>query len=88
MKLLRDSKVVKGLEELINRCARTTLGESCVVQKIGKHKMRTGREMRLAVQIGEHEMDQVILDLGSDVNVLSKLTWECMGRPTLQWYPI
>lgn len=40
--------------------------------------------MRSMVQIGEHEMDQVILDLGSDVNVLPKNTWECMGRPTLQ----
>ncbi len=30
-------------------------------------------------------MDQVILDLGSDANVLSKQTWERMGRPTLQW---
>ena len=26
MKLLRDNKAVKGLEELINRCARTVLG--------------------------------------------------------------
>lgn len=30
-------------------------------------------------------MDQVILDLGSDVNVLPKQTWEPMGRPVLQW---
>ncbi len=34
--------------------------------------MRIGREMRLTVQIGEYEMDQVILDLGLDVNVLPK----------------
>jgi len=47
MKLLRDNKAVKGLQELINRCARTMLGESCVVQKIGKHKTRMGHEMRL-----------------------------------------
>jgi len=30
-------------------------------------------------------MDQVILDLGSDVNLLLKQTWERMGRPALQW---
>jgi len=40
------------------------------------------------VQIGEYEMDQVILDLGLDANVLLKQTWERMGRPTLQWSPI
>ena len=50
--------------------------------------MRMGREMRLTAQIGEYEMDQVILDLGLDVNVLPKQTWEGIGRPTLQWSPI
>lgn len=88
MKLLCNSKVVKGLQELINRCAWTVPGELHVVWKIGKHKTRTGREMRLTVQIGEYEMDQVILDLGSDANVLPKQTWEHMGRPTMQWSPI
>ena len=39
--------------------------------------------MRLTAQISEYEMDQVILDLGSDVNVLPKQTWQHMGRPTL-----
>ena len=33
-------------------------------------------------------MADVILDLGSDVNVLTKQTWEKMGKPTLAWSPI
>lgn len=33
-------------------------------------------------------MDQVILDLGSDMNILPNQTWERMGRPALQWSPI
>ena len=33
-------------------------------------------------------MIDVILDLGSDVNVLTKQTWEQMGKPTLAWSPI
>ena len=57
MKLLHDSKVVKGLQELINRCVGNTLGELRVVQNIGEHKARIGCEMRLTVQIGEYEMD-------------------------------
>lgn len=44
--------------------------------------------MRLTAQISEYEMDQVILDLGLDVNVLTKQTWERMGKPALQWPPI
>lgn len=44
--------------------------------------------MRLTTQIREYETDQVILDLGSNANVLPKQTWERMGRPVLQWSPI
>lgn len=79
MKLLRDSKIVKGLQEIINRCIGTMPSEPCVVCKIGKHKTRTGHEMRLTAQIREYEMDQVILDLGSNANVLPKQTWAKWG---------
>ena len=44
--------------------------------------------MKLSAQIGEYEMDQVILDLGSDANVLTKKTWELMGKLKLRWFPI
>ena len=54
-----------------------------VVRKIGKQKARTGCRMILTAQIGDYEMDQVILDLWSDANVLPKQTWERIGRPTL-----
>lgn len=70
MKLLRDNRVAKGLQELITRCARS--GEPRVVQKSGKHASHTGQEMRLTTQIGDYEMDQIILDHGSDENVLPK----------------
>ena len=86
MKLLRDNKIVKGLQELITRC--TGSRELHMVQKLGKHALRTRREMRLTVQINKYEMDQVALDLGSDMNVLPNPTWEHMGRPALQWSPI
>lgn len=42
-----------------------------VVNNLHRQK-RIGREMRLSAQIGEYEMDQVILDLGSDANALTK----------------
>lgn len=86
MKLMHDNKAFKGLQELVNRCVGS--GELCVVRKIGKHALCTGREMRLTMKIGEYKMDQVILDRGLDVNVLPKKKWECMGRPALQWSPI
>lgn len=51
--------------------------------KIGKHKEWIGCEMRLTAQRGEYEMDQVILDHGSDVNVFPKKTCERIRRRTL-----
>ena len=57
LKLLRDSKAVKGLQALIHRCVGTAPGEPRIVRKIGKHKTRTGHEMRLTSQIGEYKMD-------------------------------
>lgn len=76
MKLLRNSKAVKALHELINKCASKDNAPNTprVLRMIGKHKARTGREMRLTAQIGDYEMDQVILDLGYDANVLPTQT--------------
>lgn len=49
MKLLCDKKVVEGLQELIKKCANKgkTVVEKRTVRKIGKHKKRTGHEMRM-----------------------------------------
>ena len=57
------------------------------VHQIKKY-IQTGREMRLNAQIGDYDMDEVILDLGSKVNVLIKQTWELMGKPKMRYSPI
>ena len=44
------------------------------VHKLHSYKRHTGREMCLTAQIGDYEIDQVILDLGSNANVLPKQT--------------
>lgn len=74
MKLLPNSRAVKGIQELINKCASKegAPGRHCGVRKLGKHKTRMGHEMRLTVKTGDYEMDHVILDLGPDVNVFPK----------------
>jgi hypothetical protein len=33
-------------------------------------------------------MGDIILDIGSEVNVLPKKTWHCMGEPTLGYSPV
>lgn len=71
MRLLRDQKAVDGLQEIIDNCIGKAklLPEQHALHKVDKSKKRIGREMRLTAQIGEFEKDQVILYLGSDVNV-------------------
>ena len=44
--------------------------------------------MRLSAVIGSYEMDEVVLDLGSEVNVMTKQTWEIMAKPKLTFSPI
>ena len=44
--------------------------------------------MKLTAQIGEFEMDEVVLDLGSKVNVLTKQTWQQMSSLQLEISPI
>jgi hypothetical protein len=51
-------------------------------------RRRTSRELRLNTNIGDFNMGDIILDSGSEVNVLPKMTWQCMGDPTLGYSPI
>jgi hypothetical protein len=39
-------------------------------------------------QIGEYDIDYVVLDLGSEVNVMTKQTWALMGKLKLIYSPI
>jgi hypothetical protein len=80
---------VNALYEMIDHCTQER--EIPITQRVVNqvlHKKRTNREFRLSAQIGEYDVDNVILDLGSDVNVLPKKTWEMMGKTKLIWSPV
>ena len=89
MKLLRNDTAVGELQRMIDQCQQPSLLGSAhrAVHNITRY-IRTGREMIFIAQIGEFEMDEVVLDLGSKVNVLTKQTWEEMGSPQLAISPI
>jgi len=90
MKLLRNQTTVKRLQEVIDNCTSKDkhIPKQREVNKVNRSKKKTSREMWLTTQIGDFDMDQIILFLGSDANVLPKQTWECMVKPKLQWSPI
>ena len=85
MKLLRNKNALNELQKVLQSCESQ---RSCDKGKNVNRVRRTGREMRLHAQIGEYDMTDIILDLGLEVNVLTKQTWEQMGKPKLEWSPI
>jgi hypothetical protein len=77
------------LQNIVERCRIETEGK--LEQKIINHlltRRRTSREFMLNANIRDFNMGDIILDLGCEVNVLPKKTWQCMGEPTLGYSPI
>jgi hypothetical protein len=89
VELIKDEVVLSTLYDMIDHCTRGR--ETPVAQKMVNQVMRrkrTNEEFRFSAQIREYDVDNIILDLGSNVNVLPKQTWELMGKPKLVWSPV
>ena len=89
LKLIWDENALLEVQRLIDYCDPTNILATAerVVNQI-KRYIHTGREMRLNAVIGSYEMDDVVMDLGSEVNVIMKQTWEIMAKPKLAFSPI
>jgi hypothetical protein len=82
--LLNDPSSIKVLQNLLEICNIEVEGK--LEQNTVNHlhtRRRTSREFRLNANIGDFNMGDVIIDLGSEMNVLPKKTWQRMGEPTL-----
>jgi hypothetical protein len=89
VKVLSDQSSVKILQNILEKCSIETEGK--LEPKTVNHlhtRRRKSREFRLNANIGDFNMGDIILDLGSEVNVLPKKTWKCMGEPTLGYSPV
>ena len=71
LSLARDPKSVVDIEKLLYHQDKTL--KDSVVNSLQKRK--AGKEMRMNIQIGDYEVDSVIMDLGSYVNIMTKKTW-------------
>ncbi len=85
MKLLRNQNDLDELQKVIKSYEPQRIS---IKGKIVNRVKRTRREMRLHAQVGDYDITDIIMDLGSEVNVLTKYTREKMGKPTLEWSPI
>jgi hypothetical protein len=89
VKLINDPSSVKILQNMLEICSIEEKGN--LEQKKVNHihtRRRTSTEFILNANIGDFNMGDIILDLGSVVNVLPKKTWKCMGEPTLGYSPV
>ena len=66
--LIQDNDALAELGALIE----TLPEKDSPVKKVNsvKTKFKTRRELKMSTQIGDYDMDYIILDLGSDVNIL------------------
>jgi hypothetical protein len=90
LQFLNDPEVTSKLTQMSATCMREQEVEVTIsaplaerdVCKVSKQK-RTGREFKMIVELGGYDMDGVMLDLDSDLNILHKKSWEVMGKPKL-----
>jgi hypothetical protein len=89
IKLIQDESDVQELQNLIRQyeIGRIDPLLNKAVHQLSK-KRRTNNELHLNAQIGEYHIDYVVIDLGSEVNVMTKQTWTLMGKPKLIYSPI
>jgi hypothetical protein len=89
IKLIQDENTGRELKNLIKKYELGKIDPllNRTVHQIGKRK-RTNKELHLNAQIGEYDIDYVVLDLGLEVNVMTKQTWALMGKPKLFYSPI
>ena len=89
IKLIHDESIVQELQNLIRQYELGMIDPllNREVHQIGK-KRRKNKELHLNAQIGEYEIDYVVLELGSEVNVTTKQTWALMGKSKLIYSPI
>jgi hypothetical protein len=87
--LIKDEKFVHELQHLVRQYEMRRINHmlSRVVNQVSR-KRRTNKELHLSAQIVDYDVDYVVLDLGSEVNVMTKHTWALMGKPRLIYSPI
>jgi len=84
IKMLSDPSSVKILQNILEKCnSETEQNPELKTVNYLHTRRRKSKEFRLNSNIGDFNMGDIILDLGSEVNLLPKATWQCMGEPTL-----
>ena len=71
MSLARDPEALIEIEKLLYHQDKKL--KDSVVNSLQNRK--TGKEMRMNIQVRDYEVELTILDIELDVNILNKKTW-------------
>ena len=87
--LIKDESTVQQLQKLIKQYELGNIYPllNKAIHQLSK-KRRTNKDLHLNAQIEYYDIDYVVLDLGSKVNVMTKQNWALMGKPKLIYSPI
>ena len=74
--LIKDERVVQELQHLIRQyeIGRVDPLLSRDVNQVSRKRIKR-KELHLSAHIGDYDMDYVVLNLGSELNVMMKQTW-------------
>ena len=72
LSLIRNKDVVAKLTTLVEE-TQEELQIDRILHPVIK-RLKSGRKLRMIVEIGDYDMDYIILDLGSDDNILTRET--------------
>jgi hypothetical protein len=80
---MKDETAMNALCKMIDHFSQER--EFPTMQRVVNQVLQKEDQWRVQTKckIGEYDVENIILDLGSDVNVLPKKTWEMMGKPKL-----
>jgi hypothetical protein len=87
--LIKDERVVQELQHLIRlyELGKVDPLLNREVHQVSR-KIKTKKKLHLNAHIGDYDIDYVVIELGSEVNVMTKNTWALMGKPKLIYSPI
>lgn len=89
---MEDEKILEKFKGMVKQCVKETkvafVWTSPYVVNEVTQSNRMSKEFRFDAQVGDYEIQNIIFDLGSDVNILPKSTWEIIPKQKLTWSPI
>ena len=83
---MQDKDVVAELISIIEEPQEEVRLERRV-NHVGK-RLKTGRGLRITTQIRYYGMNYIIMDLGSDFNIMTRKKGKNMGKLRLVWSPV